>query len=340
MRNSPTENSPTESRPTENGPAERRGGGATVREYLKIARIDHWIKQLFVLPGMAFALFLAPEPGELLPILLRLAAAFFATSAVASANYVINEWLDAAFDRYHPVKKNRPVVSGRLKTGWILLEYALFAAAGLVLAAAGLGVGVLFYLELWLLLMGVLYNVRPFRTKDVPYLDVLSESVNNAIRLLIGWFSVTSLYYPPVSIVLGYWMGGAFLMAMKRFSEYRMIGDPERAALYRRSFRYYTERSLLASSFFYGLLSVFFCGIFMIKYRIELVLDIPLLCGLFCYYLVISYKEDSSVQRPEKLFREKGLMVYLLVLIAVTALLLFVDIPVLNWLLGKDLIDL
>ena len=76
----------------------------------------------------------------------------------------------------------------------------------------------------------------------------------------------------------------------------------------------------------------------MIKYRIELILDIPLLCGLFCYYLIISYKEDSSVQKPEKLFREKGLMIYLLILIIVTVVLLFVDIPVLSWLLGKDLI--
>ena len=25
-----------------------------------------------------------------------------------SANYVINEWLDAPYDKYHPTKKNRP----------------------------------------------------------------------------------------------------------------------------------------------------------------------------------------------------------------------------------------
>ena len=315
-------------------------GAAGVREYLQIARIDHWIKQLFVLPGMAFALLLVPDPGPAGPIALRLLAAFLATSAIASANYVINEWLDAPFDRYHPIKKNRPAVTGRLRKAGVLTEYALFAAAGLALAAAATGFGLLWAMELWLLLMGVIYNVRPMRSKEVPFLDVLSESVNNAIRLLIGWFSVTTRYCPPISIVLGYWMGGAFLMAMKRYSEYRMIADPERAALYRRSFKYYTEHSLLASSFFYALLSVFFCGIFMIKYRIELVLDIPVLCGLFVYYLIISYKPDSSVQRPEKLFHEKGLMLYLLLLIAVTVLLAFVDIPFLEALLGKDLISL
>ena len=35
-----------------------------------------------------------------------------------------------------------------------------------------------------LLLMGIAYNVPPLRTKDRPYLDVLSESVNNPLRLL------------------------------------------------------------------------------------------------------------------------------------------------------------
>jgi 4-hydroxybenzoate polyprenyltransferase len=73
--------------------------------------------------------------------------------------------------------------------------------------------------------MGIFYNVRPFRTKELAYLDVLSESINNAIRLMIGWFIVTPVYLPPVTIVLGYWMGGAFLMATKRFAEYCMIND-------------------------------------------------------------------------------------------------------------------
>ena len=33
---------------------------------------------------------------------------FFCTCMIASANYVINEWLDARFDKYHPTKKNAP----------------------------------------------------------------------------------------------------------------------------------------------------------------------------------------------------------------------------------------
>jgi 4-hydroxybenzoate polyprenyltransferase len=116
--------------------------------------------------------------------------------------------------------------------------------------------------------MGILYNVNPIRLKEYPFIDVLSESINNAIRLLVSWFIVAPHLFPPISIILGYWMGGAFLMSTKRFAEYRMIKDKQLAIQYRKSFKFYTENSLLMSSIYYSLLSVFLCGIFMLKYRI------------------------------------------------------------------------
>ena len=308
-----------------------------LKDYVKIARPDHWIKQLFILPGIVFALFLTGEDrlsGTALAI--SLIFAFISTCFTASSNYVINEWLDADFDRFHPTKKNRPVVADNLSVKWILFEYAVLAVIGLV--TGWISGRLVFYMEAFLWLMGIFYNVKPFRTKEIPYLDVISESVNNAIRLLIGWFAVTTACYPPVSVVIGYWMGGAFLMAVKRYAEYRMIGDKELAGSYRKSFRYYTEESLLISSFFYALMSVFFCGVFMIKYKIELVFAIPMFCGLFCYYLKISYKQDSSVQKPEKLYREKGLMAYILVFIILLAVLMLSEISGLSIFIGNELV--
>lgn len=309
---------------------------ASLKSYLKIARINHWIKQLFVIPGIVFAVFLVGV-DDWKHFAIQFVLGMLSTSFVASANYVINEWLDAGFDKFHPTKKNRPIVAENLKVSYILLEYAIFAVIGLVIAwFAGKYV---FAMEVWLFIMGILYNVKPIRLKEIPFVDVLSESVNNAIRLLIGWFIVTGDYLPPISIIFGYWMGGAFLMAIKRYAEYRMIGDKSKAALYRKSFKSYTENSLLSSAIFYALLSVFSCGVFMIKYRVELLIAIPFLCGLFVIYLNLSYKNDSSVQKPEKLYKEKGLMLYLLLFVAIVAVLMFIDIPVLSdWFLGEALL--
>jgi 4-hydroxybenzoate polyprenyltransferase len=269
---------------------------------------------------------------------LPFALAFLATSLVASANYVINEYLDAEFDRFHPTKKHRPVVAESLKPGWVWAEYAAFSVAGLALAAVAGKTS--FWAVAFLWVMGLVYNVRPIRSKDIAYVDVLSESVNNAIRFLIGWFVLSPTLFPPASIVFGYWMGGAFLMAAKRFAEFRMIGDPAQAALYRRSFRYYTEERLLISAFYYALLSLFFCGIFLIKYRIELLVAIPFLCGLFCIYLNLCYKPDSSAQKPEKLFREKGLMLYVTFFVTLLAVLMVVPLPFLDGLHMTHLIGI
>ena len=307
----------------------------TVKDYLRIARFDHWIKQLFILPGIVFAVALVKD-FDIYYVALRFVLGFVSTCFIASANYIINEWLDAGFDKYHPTKKYRPAVAAVLKVKYVYFMYISFAVLGLL--AAYFVSYFVFLSELFLFLMGIIYNVKPIRSKEIPYVDVLSESVNNAIRLLIGWFIVTSDYLPPVTVVFGFWMGGAFLMATKRYAEYRMIDDKSVAALYRKSFAKYTEQSLLTSAFFYALCALFFTGVFMVKYRVELLITIPVLCGLFCYYLSISYKKDSAAQKPEKLFKEKGLMFFVFLFVIMAAIAMFVDIPQLGSLLETSLI--
>lgn len=283
---------------------------------------------MFIGPGLVLALILIEIPQDWGSFIIKLAAGFLATCFIASANYVINEWLDAEFDKYHPTKKNRPVVSQNMKFSLVMAEYAVCIVIGIALSFV---VNLPFlFTELWLLVMGILYNVKPIRTKDVVYLDVLSESVNNMIRLLLGWFIVCENVYPPSSIMVGYWMAGAFLMAVKRYAEYRMIGDPKLAGLYRKSFSKYTEELLLCSAFFYALCATFLIGIFLLKYRIEYIIAMPVLFLLFCYYLYIAHKPDSAAQKPEKLFREKKLMLLVAVLVVLFIVLTVVDIPVME----------
>ena len=244
----------------------------------------------------------------------------------------------AEFDKYHPIKKHRSAVENDLKPSIVYILYFSLFILGI---AISLLVNTYFTIMMaWLWVMGVLYNVKPIRTKDVPYVDVLTESVNNAIRFLAGWFIVTDSYLPPVSIIIGYWFAGSFLMATKRFSEYCMINDPETASLYRKSFARYTKKSLLISSFFYAMLSVLFVGIFLIKYRVELILFIPFYIGLFCYYFYIAFKEDSAAQKPEKLYKEKGLFLYITAISIVFVILMLVDIPALSNLVDNKLIPL
>ena len=308
--------------PTASGP--KRSPLAVLADYASIARPDHWFKNVFMALGVLLAFFYYPQLFTW-SVLGSIAMAVAATCLIASSNYTLNEILDASRDRLHPSKRNRPVPSGRI---WIPAAYAQW----LLLAAAGLSLASLinwpfFFSCLFLLVMGIVYNVPPVRSKELPYIDVLSESVNNPIRLLLGWFAVTAGQVPPVSLLVAYWMIGAFFMGAKRLAEYRYIGDPVRAAAYRNSFRYYDENKLVVSLFGYICVFGLFSGVFIIRYHLELMLMAPVVAGFVCYYLVVALKPDSAAQNPEKLYREKGLMAYLAVCVFLFFALMFAEIP-------------
>ena len=298
-----------------------------MKNYIKIARPDHWIKNMFIMPGIIMGIMMFGLE-TLLTSMFNIVVGTIATCLIASANYVINEWLDAEFDKFHPIKKNRPVVVANLRFEFVMLEYA-------ILIVAGLGLSLLinmpfFWVEVILLVMGALYNIKPFRTKDVPYLDVISESFNNVIRLLLGWLMINETHIPPISVMIAYWLCGAYLMNVKRYSEYRMINNPNLAGLYRKSFKYYTESKLLAISLFYGMSATVALSLFVVRYRMEYMIALPFVVALFVYYFMLSYKEDSVVQKPEKLYKEKNLFILILVIMILLLIFTFVDIDMLH----------
>lgn len=294
-----------------------------LRAHLAIMRLDHSIKNIFVLPGIVVPMEMAKVPLSAhlgLTILIGLVSC----TLIASSNYVLNEILDAPFDRLHPVKQHRPIPSGQVLLPVAWLQWLLLMVAGLALA---LRIGPEFTLAaaaLWV--MGCVYNVRPLRTKDVVYLDVVTESVNNPLRMLLGWYMVATTLVPPTSLLVSYWMIGCYFMALKRFSEYREIGSGT-AASYRRSFRHYTERRLLESVVFYASFSMLMFGLFIARYRLELIFSFPLVALMMATYFDLAFKPHSAVQNPEKLFREPRLMAELAVVVVVVIVMLHVDLP-------------
>jgi decaprenyl-phosphate phosphoribosyltransferase len=294
--------------------------------HLQIARFDHWVKNVFVLPGAIVALGLDPRPVGW-SLVARLAVGLLATGFVASSNYVLNELLDGRFDALHPTKFHRPVPSGRVNVPLAYAQWIIMFAVGLALAWR---VDVPFTLTmagLWV--MGCIYNIPPLRSKDLPYVDVLTEAINNPIRMLAGWFIVEPQAITPGSLLLSYWMVGCYFMATKRFSEYRMIGSAERASSYRKSFAYYDERKLLVSITFYASAAMLFLGAFIMRYRLELIFSFPFIALVMAAYLSVAFKHDSAAQAPEKLYREPMLMVSVIVCTVVMTALCFVDIPIL-----------
>lgn len=292
--------------------------------HIEICRFDHWIKNVFILPGLLIAYSIYPQPINL-QFLINILVGFLSAGLVASSNYVINEVLDAPFDALHPTKCQRPTPAGRVHIKWAYVQWIAFMLVGLALAS--LVSQALVIVLLWLWVMGCIYNIPPVRAKDLHYIDVLVESINNPIRLLIGWYIVSPPFQMPASLMISYWMIGAYLMATKRFAEMRDISRSISARQYRKSFAYYTEQNLLVSIMFYASASMLFFGAFVMRYRLELILSFPLIAFIMALYLNLAFKEDGGAQAPEKLWRETPLMLASLACLLLMVFLMNVSLP-------------
>ena len=305
---------------------------ATLRGHIAIARVDHWVKNVFVLPGVAVALGTGAVPLRW-ALVGRVLLGLLATGLVASSNYVINEVLDAPFDATHPVKRRRPVPSGRVSVPLAYVQWIALAVAGCGLAWTISTPLAVTLFALWV--MGCIYNIPPVRSKDLPYLDVVSEAVNNPLRMLAGWFMVApATILPPASLLVSYWMVGCYFMAIKRYAELRFMLSPEQAVAYRKSFNHYTLDRLLISIVFYGAAAMLCFGAFIVRYRAELLLAFPLVALVMALYLRLGFTAEGAAQAPEKLYKERALMLSVSLCAALMMVLLVVDIPVIGYLIA------
>jgi len=167
---------------------------------LRTIRPHQWVKNVFVLAPVVFAKEVF-DPQ----LLQRAAAAFLVFCLLAGAVYTINDLADIKADRMHPVKRHRPIASGRLPEGAarvlaaMLLVVALVGAATLklpfVLASSGY------------LVLNLAYSLR---LKHIAYLDVGCLGAFFVLRVLAGGYAVhitVSHYLLTCTLLLAVFLG-------------------------------------------------------------------------------------------------------------------------------------
>lgn len=147
---------------------------------LRLLRPHQWVKNGFVLIGVLFG-HAAGDPDVLVAAFEAAAAFCLASSAV----YAFNDCHDAARDREHPQKRDRPVANFELTERAALRISALLAIAGLALGlVAGWRVAAII---LAYLAVNVAYTLR---LKHVPVLEVALIASGFMLRILAGTLGV------------------------------------------------------------------------------------------------------------------------------------------------------
>jgi len=163
-----------------------------LKALLKTMRPRQWTKNAFLFAALVF-------DGKLFHLsdFLHTLAGFGLFCLISSAVYIFNDLLDVESDRQHPIKKNRPIASGRLSV-------AVAVGAGTVLVLSTLAAGALLAREfaLTLLVYFALMLAYSKWLKHVLILDVLVLAAGFVLRVHAGTTLIVVERFSPWLYVL------------------------------------------------------------------------------------------------------------------------------------------
>ena len=186
---------------------------STVRLLLISLRPEQWTKNLFVFAGVLFG-------GHLLdvPAMLRAVAAFAVFCALSGVVYLFNDLADRAADQQHPLKRLRPIASGRLSPSTAAIAATILGVASL--AAAVLLSPMFAALSATYVALLVLYSVV---LKHLVIIDALTIAAGFVLRAAAGAIAV----FVPIShwLLVCTTLLALFLVLSKRRHELTLLAD-------------------------------------------------------------------------------------------------------------------
>jgi len=151
-----------------------------LKNLFKLARPTQWLKNGILLAPLVFA-------GEMRDTA-KIELAFLAViifCVLSSAIYTFNDLIDRDMDRKHPLKKNRPLASGKVSTGTAVTMILLLAGTGL--AGAWFINLKFFYITLAFIGLNLVYTLA---LKNIVILDAMSVGLSFVLRAFAGAMAI------------------------------------------------------------------------------------------------------------------------------------------------------
>jgi len=182
-----------------------------LKELFISLRPHQWTKNLVVLAALVFA-----ERLFHVPSILAAGTAFVIFCMLSGAVYLVNDLTDLVGDRNHPVKRDRPLASGRLSPRVAVTGVVLFFAGGLAGA---------WWLGRDLAVVAAIYSVTmvaySFALKNVVILDVLVVAFGFVLRAIAGALAIHVAFSNWLLICT--WLLALFLALAKRRHELTLL---------------------------------------------------------------------------------------------------------------------
>ena len=149
-----------------------------MKSILKLMRIKHYIKNLLIFAPVFFARSILD-----VNLVFKVGLGFVSFCVVSSIVYIINDIHDVDKDREHPIKRNRPIASGKIsiKQAW-MLAFFLFIIS-FVLNLVWINNGLALIILYGYLLLNLAYS---FYLKKIPIVDVTVIVIGFILRIVYG----------------------------------------------------------------------------------------------------------------------------------------------------------
>lgn len=272
----------------------------TFAQLVKVSRPGQWYKNIVIFIALFFTaqLFNLDEFGLTL-------LGFVSLCLISSANYIINDIIDAREDRKHPEKRNRPIAAGKLKI-WVA---ALFAA---VLFSVSLFIAYSLSAQFLMTVSSIfiLTQIYSLWLKKEPFLDVIIIGVNFVLRAVSGAF-IINVEISPWLIICAFFLA-LFLAFGKRRADMALLG--KNAVQHRKVYRYYTLQQLdmLIASVMATLIIAYAFYTFL-KSADQLIMTLPIVVyGLYRYHYLIS-SGAKTARQPQHMMTDFRIMLSVLI---------------------------
>lgn len=280
-------------------------------------RPGQWSKNLLILAGLVF-------DGQLLQgeQLLRVALGFCLLCMVTGSVYLLNDLADLDSDRRHPVKRNRPLASGRIS-----IVQARFSALALALAA--LGGSALLQPRLTLVLGGyfLLQLLYSRWLRDVVLIDVLTITAGFVLRVFAGVVLVEVSNFSPWLYICSALLA-LFLAIAKRRQEFLLLAGE--AGGLRATFRHYNLsllddmlRMVTTSTFIAYLLYTVEADTIRVANTNSALATIPFVLYGLLRYLWLIHVRDAQAAPDELLLSDRPLQLVILLWAATFVIILY-----------------